>query len=136
MNYFASNLKFLRKSQKISQSKLAEDLKVNRSNIAAYESKNVEPRLKVLIKIANYFNVGINELLLVDFKKEKESQDIQTEILKGFKEKVKNYENKPSMIAFELVNLQESINTNQYYKGKVLKSILKVLNDVVDKSFS
>ncbi|MDX1686206.1 MAG: helix-turn-helix domain-containing protein [Saprospiraceae bacterium] len=57
------NLRFLRKKLGLSQTALAESLGIRRSNIAAYESKNVEPRLKILLKIADYFELGVRTLI-------------------------------------------------------------------------
>jgi len=56
----------LRKLNEWSQEELAERLGVKRSSIAAYESKNVEPRLKVIIEMAQVFNVSIVELIEID----------------------------------------------------------------------
>ena len=57
------NIKHLRKHRKISQEKLASSLGISRSNIAAYESKNVEPRLGTVLKIARLFDINIRTLL-------------------------------------------------------------------------
>ncbi len=68
MNYLSSNIKFLRKQRKLSQQQLADDLGVKRSNIAAYETKNVEPRLALIHEMANYFEVTLEDLVIVDLK--------------------------------------------------------------------
>ena len=68
MNYLSSNIKFLRKQRKLSQQQLADDLEVKRSNIAAYETKNVEPRLALIHDMANYFGVPLEDLVIVDLK--------------------------------------------------------------------
>ena len=57
ISYLSKNLKFLRKSRQWSQEELARRLGIKRSNIAAYESKNVEPRLSLLLSMAKLFNV-------------------------------------------------------------------------------
>ena len=59
----SNNLRFLRKKMGLSQTGLAEALGIRRSNIAAYESKNVEPRLKVLIDISDFFNQDLRTLI-------------------------------------------------------------------------
>lgn len=59
----AYNLRFLRKKHKMSQTALAESLGIRRSNVAAYESKNVEPRLRILLQIGDYFNIAIRTLI-------------------------------------------------------------------------
>lgn len=68
MNYLSSNIKFLRKQRKLSQQQLADDLGVKRSNIAAYETKNVEPRLALINEMANYFGVALEDLVITDLK--------------------------------------------------------------------
>ena len=68
MNYLSSNIKFLRKQRKLSQQQLADDLGVKRSNIAAYETKNVEPRLALIHEMAKYFEVALEDLVIADLK--------------------------------------------------------------------
>jgi transcriptional regulator with XRE-family HTH domain len=57
------NIKFLRKKMGVSQEELANRLNIKRSNIAAYESKNVEPRLRIILELARIFNVDLNTLI-------------------------------------------------------------------------
>ncbi|MCB0578759.1 MAG: helix-turn-helix domain-containing protein [Phaeodactylibacter sp.] len=65
----SGNIRFLRKSRQWSQEELARHLNVKRSNIAAYESKNVEPRLSLLLKMAKLFNVDMAELIHTDISR-------------------------------------------------------------------
>ena len=65
-NYLSKNIRYLRKSKKWSQEELALKLGIKRSNIAAYESKNVEPRLGLILQIAKLFNVNMAELIRKD----------------------------------------------------------------------
>lgn len=62
-NHLSRNIRFLRKSKRWSQEELANQLAIKRSNIAAYESKNVEPRLSLILKIAKLFDVNMAELI-------------------------------------------------------------------------
>ena len=64
--YLSKNIRFLRKSRQWSQEELARHLGIKRSNIAAYESKNVEPRLSLILKMAQLFNVDMAELIHTD----------------------------------------------------------------------
>ncbi len=57
------NIRYLRKSKGLSQEDLAKELEIKRSNIAAYESKNVEPRLSIILKIAKYFDIDLQTLI-------------------------------------------------------------------------
>lgn len=66
MNYLSSNLRYLRKRKKLSQQQLADVLNIKRSNIAAYETKNVEPRLALINAMAEYFEVSLSDIISVD----------------------------------------------------------------------
>lgn len=63
ISIISQNIRHLRQNAKLSQEELATALGIKRSNIAAYESKNVEPRLRVVLKIAKQFNVSIKDLI-------------------------------------------------------------------------
>lgn len=62
-NTLSHNIKYLRKLHKLSQEELAKRLGIKRSNIAAYESKNVEPRLRIILEIAKIFDLSIKSLI-------------------------------------------------------------------------
>ncbi len=68
VNYLAKNIRYLRRQQKLSQQKLASVLAVKRSNIAAYETKNVEPRLGLIYKMAEFFGVNLADLICIDLE--------------------------------------------------------------------
>jgi len=97
----SQNIKFLRKRMQVSQQELANQLGIKRSNIAAYESKNIEPRLRVLLNMAKLFNIEFkmfldqrldNKKKLPAFKKDislliedqKENLDIRPESVNRF----------------------------------------------------
>lgn len=69
-SYLARNIRFLRKQNKLSQQKLATALGIKRSNIAAYETKNVEPRLSLISKMAQFFNVSLADLITLDLEQQ------------------------------------------------------------------
>ncbi len=56
-------LKYLRNKSRISQLKLALDLGVNQNTISRYESGEREADYKMLISLADYFDVSIDYLL-------------------------------------------------------------------------
>ena len=66
MKYFADNLKFLRKGRGISQGQLAEEIGLNRGNIASYEKGIAEPSMTNLMKIVKYFNIDFRDLVETD----------------------------------------------------------------------
>jgi transcriptional regulator with XRE-family HTH domain len=59
----ALNIRYLRKRAGISQEALAKQLGIKRSNIAAYEIKNVEPRLRIILEIARFFKIDLKSLI-------------------------------------------------------------------------
>jgi len=66
MSFFGNNIKTLRQKKNMSQNKLAEILQTTRTSIANWELENSFPRIPDLIKIAAYFDVSIDSLLLDD----------------------------------------------------------------------
>jgi len=71
-NVLSQNIKYLRKEKDLSQEKLAHILGIKRSNITAYETKNVEPRLRIILELAKFFNISIKALLTANVAKMKE----------------------------------------------------------------
>ena len=56
-------IKELRKEKGISQRTLATDINVSQSNICGYENGTVDPTGKIIIALANYFDVTTDYLL-------------------------------------------------------------------------
>lgn len=106
MSILSKNLKLLRKSKKMSQADLAEVLDINRSNVAAYESKNVEPRLRIILEISKFFEVSINDLLERDIETEgtgqtddsSENSQSSSKVVLPDEEKVQEFLNKSTQI--------------------------------------
>ena len=74
----AQNIRYLRRTSKMSQEDFANQLGIKRSNIAAYESKNVEPRLRVVLEIAKYFDVSVKSLINRDIENSSEVSTFNT----------------------------------------------------------
>lgn len=68
-NYTNSNVKFLREAKKISQNKLASDLKIDQSTLGKWENNTRQITLEWSIKIAQYFKITLNDFVLKDLKK-------------------------------------------------------------------
>ena len=64
MNYFAENLKTLRKERNLTQPMLARELKVSNGMISFWENGKYEPTATNIIAVANFFEITIDELLL------------------------------------------------------------------------
>ncbi len=62
MSNFGTNLKFLRKQKRLSQQALSDELGVKRSSIGAYEELRAEPNYDMLKKMADYFDISMDEL--------------------------------------------------------------------------
>jgi transcriptional regulator with XRE-family HTH domain len=60
---FALKLKELRESSNMTQAELADVLGLKRATVTQYESGRISPSKNVLIKIANYFQVSVDDLI-------------------------------------------------------------------------
>lgn len=60
---FATRLAELRKEKGYSQSKLAKQINVSRSAVAAWETERNEPNTEMLIVIADFFGVTVDFLV-------------------------------------------------------------------------
>ncbi len=63
-NAFGKNLKELRLLQGLSQSSLGKTLHVSNQTVSCWESGCREPDFDMLLRIAKYFDVTIDELLI------------------------------------------------------------------------
>jgi transcriptional regulator with XRE-family HTH domain len=66
MDIWAKNLRFLRRKQDISQKELGQQLGVNGSRIRDYELGICEPNLELLIKIAQNFQLSLDDFITSD----------------------------------------------------------------------
>jgi transcriptional regulator with XRE-family HTH domain len=57
-NYFAKNLKYIRKKKNIDQQVMAEDLGVAQSTLSCWESGIRTPDLDMIVKITKYLNIS------------------------------------------------------------------------------
>ncbi len=58
-----NNLKEIRNSKNLLQTKVAMDLNITQETISSYETGRVFPSSDMLIKLANYYNTSIDYLL-------------------------------------------------------------------------
>lgn len=83
--FFSKNLRYIREEKyRLTQEALAENLGVSRSALSAYEDGRAEPRILLLIKIAQYFEITIDELINVDFAQAEENYVTRLEQLKRY----------------------------------------------------
>jgi transcriptional regulator with XRE-family HTH domain len=62
MNEFGKRLKMLREERDLPMSKLAEDVESTKSALSRYENGKMEPGLKILARLAEYFGVTLDWL--------------------------------------------------------------------------
>ena len=56
-------LKELRKERGVSQQRLADAIFVTQSSVNKYENHNIEPEIAILIRIADFFNTSVDDLI-------------------------------------------------------------------------
>ena len=64
-----NHLKELRQKQNISQDELASLLKVSRQTINSIETGKFDPSLKLVIKMARYFEVSLEQIFIYEEEK-------------------------------------------------------------------
>src|SRR5690606_19669376 len=62
MSNIASNLKFIRKKKGLTQQQFADALEIKRASVGAYEEDRAEPRYELLRKIAQFYDLTMDEL--------------------------------------------------------------------------
>ena len=68
MYYLAKNVKFLRKEKQITQKEFSIILNMSLDTIKSIETERITPSLETLIKIRNYFNVNLDDLIFLDLE--------------------------------------------------------------------
>ena len=63
MSKLSENLKLLREKNKLTQQVVSDHLKITKSVYSKFETGGAEPTLKLLVKIADLYNVSIDELV-------------------------------------------------------------------------
>jgi len=63
------NIKYLRKRAGMTQEQFAGEIGIKRSSVGAYEEGRAEPQLQTVLKIAEVFNVSVDQLLSNDLTK-------------------------------------------------------------------
>jgi transcriptional regulator with XRE-family HTH domain len=72
--HLSSNIRFLRKRKRYTQSTLADTLGIKRSNVNNYENGTAVPPVNILIALSDLFHLSIDTLLRIDLSKLRESQ--------------------------------------------------------------
>lgn len=62
MSNIASNLKYLRKKKGLTQQQFADVMEIKRASVGAYEEGRAEPKYELLKKVAEYYELSMDEL--------------------------------------------------------------------------
>lgn len=65
-NFLPGNIKNLRRRQNLSQEELAGKLEITRNKVASYERGSAEPKLSIVIRFADQFEVTVDDLITKD----------------------------------------------------------------------
>ena len=66
MTQIGKNIKKIRSVNGLSQQSFADLFSLTRGNISSYEESRAEPKIEVMIKIANYFGIPLSDLIEQD----------------------------------------------------------------------
>jgi transcriptional regulator with XRE-family HTH domain len=74
---FADKIKRLRTARKMTQRDLADALGIKQQTVCRWESGGGEPNIEMLIKLADFFNITIDQLVGHELKPDKPSKSEQ-----------------------------------------------------------
>ena len=63
MSFFGKNIKKIRVARKLTQTQFAELFDLKRTAVGAYEEGRAEAKIDTIIKIADYFDLTLDQLL-------------------------------------------------------------------------
>lgn len=66
MTHISKNIKKIRNIRGLSQQSFAELFGLTRGNISSYEESRAEPKIEVIVKIANFFGIPLTDLIEKD----------------------------------------------------------------------
>lgn len=123
--FFGKNLRFLRKSKKLTLLNLSETLQISKSAISDYEVGKTLPGLDVVQKFSSFFNVPIDNLYNSDIAELFEkSGDILTRKKDDTVEKIKNVELENEKYMFNIKLLSQKLESTQV-QIQMLKQLLE-----------
>lgn len=66
MTHIGKNIKKIRNVKGLSQQSFADLFSLTRGNISSYEESRAEPKIEVIVKIANFFGIPLSDLIEKD----------------------------------------------------------------------
>lgn len=106
-NYFARNLVYLREKNKMKQEDLAKKIGVDRSTVGHWESGRRSPKMGIVLKIAEYFNIG-EDIILKDLKHEDVVNQYSNSNIKEWEYLFYNSQNKEKLT--QILKATENMN--------------------------
>ena len=131
-NKFGSNLRVLRKKQKLTLESLGEILKISKSAISDYEIGKTFPPLDVCELISNYFGINIDDLKNSYFA---ELSDAQIEDIINSK----NYAKYPKEATEDFSNLRKQLEFHNRLLGQQVEGLqiqLQLVKQIVESKDS
>ena len=131
-NKFGSNLRVLRKKQKLTLESLGEILKISKSAISDYEIGKTFPPLDVCELISNYFGINIDDLKNSYFA---ELSDAQIEDIINSK----NYAKYPKETTEDFSNLRKQLEFHNRLLGQQVEGLqiqLQLVKQIVESKDS
>lgn len=128
-SFLAGNIRFLRKQRNLSQEELANQVGLNRGNIASYEKGTAEPKICNLVKMAGFFNVSLLDLTNRDLQNgtpsppQNNGSNLQADALQILQKHDKN--------AREIQEVLDSLHCYHCFKMKSLEALPKDMQMIV-----
>ncbi len=123
MSLFSKNLRFLRKKGSLNQEEISLLFNKRANTIGNWENRKSEPSMAELIKLGEYFNVSIQELLHTDL----EFQSVQGRVSTAADTPLKN--SKPYPSQEPLISTANEGNQDAFW---IILKELRAVNEKLD----
>ncbi|MCI5056343.1 MAG: helix-turn-helix domain-containing protein [Flavobacteriales bacterium] len=125
MSFFGKNIRKIRGFKGLSQAAFAEIFDVNRSNIGAYEEGRAEPKIDLIIEIAKYFSISLEDMV----GKELTINDISSFKLFDEGPTIKKEQESPKILQPILVRAVDQNYYINHHRDKPALDQMKISND-------
>lgn len=86
MNYFSTNLKYLREKAKMNKSELAQKINISQATLSRWENEKMGATVDNALDISNYFGVSMADLLGTDLRIQQASESEYEVLYKKYKD--------------------------------------------------
>lgn len=99
MSIFGRNIKHLRQSQGLSQQQFANLFELSRGSVGSYEEGRADPKIETLVKIAQYYQLSLDQLVLGNLGEMKKKEELireepKTKDLPYIEDRISDLENR------------------------------------------